>query len=82
MIELVARKASTGQVDINRARMYLERHEWGLARMALEDGLSKGGLHDIGEVEDLLRDIHSRLHGGPEPRARSSASLDSMVSGI
>ena len=76
MMELVPRKATTGQVDINRARMYLKRHEWGLARMALEDGLSKGGLHDISEVEELLQDIYARLHGGPEPRPFSSAPLD------
>jgi hypothetical protein len=68
MIELVARKASTGEVDINRAR-------------------SKGGLHDVSEVEALMQDIHARLHGGPEPRTCSSARLDStrldsMVTGI
>ncbi len=62
MIELVARKAATGEVCINQARIYLERHEWGLARMALEDGLSKGGLHDHFEAEELLRDICRRLH--------------------
>jgi len=62
MIEIVARKALTGEVCINKARMHLARHEWGLARMALEDGLSKGGLHDDFEAAELLRDICRRLH--------------------
>ncbi|MCB1847254.1 MAG: hypothetical protein KDI04_07650 [Halieaceae bacterium] len=71
MIEIVARKAATGEVSINKARMHLARHEWGLARMALEDGLSKGGLIDHFEAEELLQDICNRLHNGPE--------LDRMV---
>jgi len=50
--------------------MHLARHEWGLARMALEDGLSKGGLNDLIEAEELLRDICRRLHNGPEPAQR------------
>ena len=70
MIEIVARKAATGEVCINKARMHLARHEWGLARMALEDGLSKGGLNDLFEAEELLRDICRRLHNGPEPAQR------------
>ena len=71
MIEIVARKAATGEVCINKARMHLARHEWGLARMALEDGLSKGGLNDLFEAEELLRDICRRLHNGPEPAQMS-----------
>ena len=71
MIDIVARKAATGEVCINKARMHLARHEWGLARMALEDGLSKGGLIDHFEAEELLQDICNRLHNGPE--------LDRMV---
>lgn len=66
MIDIIARKAATGEVCINKARMHLERHEWGLARMALEDGLSKGGLDDLFEAEKLLQDICRRLHNGPD----------------
>lgn len=66
MLDIVARKAATGEVCINKARMHLEKHEWGLARMALEDGLSKGGLNDHFEAEKLLQDICRRLHNGPE----------------
>lgn len=61
MIELIARKATSGQVCINKAKMHLERHEWGLARMAIEDGINKGGLKDNCEVEKLLSDIRRRL---------------------
>ena len=66
MLDIVARKAATGEVCINKARMHLEKHEWGLARMALEDGLSKGGLNDHFEAEKLLQDICRRMHNGPE----------------
>jgi hypothetical protein len=66
MLDIVARKAATGEVCINKARIHLERHEWGLARMALEDGLSKGGLNDYCEAEQLLQDICRRLHNGPD----------------
>ena len=66
MIDIIARKAATGEVCINKARMHLERHEWGLARMALEDGLSKGGLDDLFEAKKLLQDICRRLHNGPD----------------
>ncbi|MEE4144536.1 MAG: hypothetical protein V2I26_07025 [Halieaceae bacterium] len=66
MIEIVARKAASGEVCINKARMHLARHEWGLARMALEDGLSKGGLDDQFEAEKLLQDICRRLHNGAD----------------
>ena len=65
MIDLVARKSRGGEVCINKARMHLARHEWGLARMAVEDGIHKGGLCDPGEVEKLLQDILLRLGIGP-----------------
>jgi len=64
MIDLVARKSMGGEVCINKAKMHLARHEWGLARMAVEDGIHKGGLDDHGEVERLLQDILLRLGVG------------------
>jgi hypothetical protein len=64
VIDMLARKAATGEVCVNKARMHLARHEWGLARMALEDGLNKGGLDDHLEAERLLQDICRRLHNG------------------
>ena len=76
VIDMLARKSQSGQLCINKARMHLARHEWGLARIALEDGLSKGGLHDHTEVEELLRDILGRLHHGlqADPKPGSSAA--------
>lgn len=74
MIEIVARKAATGEVCINKARIHLARHEWGLARMALEDGLSKGGLDDRFEAEELLRDICRRLHSKTDLTLESASS--------
>lgn len=74
MIDIVARKAASGEVCINKARIHLARHEWGLARMALEDGLSKGGLYDRFEAEELLRDICRRLHSGTESNLEMASS--------
>ena len=70
MIDMVARKALTGEVCVNKARMHLARHEWGLARMALEDGLSKGGLDDLIEAQKLLQEVCRRLHNGADPDRR------------
>ena len=64
MIELLARKSRSGDVSINKAKQHLARHEWGLARLALEEGMSKGGLHDQREVDRLLEDIRHRLWSG------------------
>ena len=77
VIDIVARKAATGEVCINKARMHLARHEWGLARMALEDGLSKGGLNDHFEAEKLLQDISRRLH----PRLHTPAPVSDHSGG-
>ena len=68
MIDLVARKSSAGEVYINKARRHLVRHEWGLAMMALERGLDKGGLADRRESERLLEDVRRRLWGDSHGR--------------
>lgn len=65
MIELLAKKSHCGDLSINKAKQHLARHEWGLARMALEEGLSKGGVLDLREVETLLEDIRQRLLNRP-----------------
>jgi hypothetical protein len=64
MIELLAKKSCSGEISINKAKQHLTRHEWGLARMALEQGLNKGGLDDQREVETLLEEIRERLRSG------------------
>jgi hypothetical protein len=65
MIDLLAKKSRWGDVSINKARQHLARHEWGLARLAIEEGLIKGGLEDRHEVERLLEDIRQRLWNSP-----------------
>lgn len=71
MIDLVARKSSGGEVYINKARQHLTRHEWGLAMMALQQGLDKGGLQDRCEGERMLEDVRRRLWGDPPARCHA-----------
>ena len=66
MIDLLARKCRFGELSINKAKQHLARHEWGLARLALEEGINKGGLKDQQEVERLLDEIRQRLWSEPE----------------
>lgn len=66
MIDLIAKKSSCGEIFINKARQHLARHEWGLARISIEQGLSKGGLDDWGEGQRLLDEISRCLTGCPE----------------
>jgi len=66
MLDLVARKSSTGEVYLNIARAYLRKHEWGMARMAIEDALSKGHLRDPAKAHRLSREISRRLSTRPE----------------
>jgi uncharacterized protein HemY len=61
VIELLAKKAASGDLYIQLAMRYLERHEWGKARLALEEGLAKGSLSEHGEAIRLLQDIYLRL---------------------
>ena len=46
MIELLAEKSATGDLFINLAKLPLDDHEWGKARMAIQEGLAKGRLSD------------------------------------
>ncbi len=67
MINLLAGKSVAGQISFNKAKMHLARHEWGLARMAIEEGINKGGLYDQGEAEQLLQEIRGKLFGITDP---------------
>lgn len=42
MLNLLSKKASSGDLYINLAQNYLQKHEWGLARMSVERALAKG----------------------------------------
>ena len=39
MTELLATKSNRGDMYLSIARMHLEKHEWGLARKAIETAL-------------------------------------------
>lgn len=66
MIDLVASKSCSGEIFLNKARQHLARHEWGQARMAIERGLSKGGLKNLREGQQLLDEVSRRLWDIPE----------------
>ena len=61
MLDLLCRRSSCADLDINLARQYLARHEWGQARMALERGLAKGRLSEPEKARDLLQEVCERL---------------------
>ena len=61
MIELLARKSASGDLFINLAKHHLQEHEWGLARMAILEGLSRGKLSDLDQALAMLEDICLRL---------------------
>ena len=61
MLDLLCRKSSGGDLDVNLAKQYLARHEWGQARMALERGLAKGGLSEPQGARALLQEVQACL---------------------
>lgn len=61
MIDLLTKKAASGDICINLAAQYLGQNEWGLAKRAVEEGFAKGHLSDPEEAQALLRDICQRL---------------------
>ena len=61
MLDLLCRKSSCADLDVNLARQYLARHEWGRARMALEKGLAKGRLSEPEQARILLQEVCDRL---------------------
>ena len=61
MLDLLCRKSSSGDLEVNLARHHLACHEWGRARIALERGLAKGRLSDPEQARMLMRDVCNRL---------------------
>ena len=45
----------------NLAEHYLENHEWGLAKLTIEEALEKGGILDQDRVLQLLREACHRM---------------------
>lgn len=64
MIELLSSKASSGDIYVNMAMQYLERHEWGQAMMAVEKAVAKGRLSEPERVDAVLQDLRDRLGMG------------------
>lgn len=65
MLDLVARKSNKGDLYLNLAKSHLRRHEWGLARLAIEEALSKGHLSDPTQAKHLLRKAHRSMSHKP-----------------
>jgi len=61
MLDLLCRKSSSGDLEVNLARRHLATHEWGRARMALERGLAKGRLSEPERARILLQEVCDRL---------------------
>ena len=64
MLDLLSRKTTRGDLDVNLARRHLACHEWGRARLALERGLAKGGLSEPAQARILLQEVRDRLGVG------------------
>lgn len=69
MIQLLASKAKSGELAINLARQHFENHEWGLARIAIDNAFSKGDLADGESARDLKMEILQRLYAGSKVEA-------------
>jgi len=64
MLDLLCRKSSSGDLDVNLAMRHLASHEWGRARMTLERALAKGRLSEPEQVRILLQEVRDRLGVG------------------
>lgn len=61
MLELIAQKSESSEVSVNLARQYLNRHEWGQARLLLQEALEKARPGDLILIHSMLEDISDRL---------------------
>lgn len=61
MLDILSKKSASGDLCISRAMQYLDQHEWGLAKMAVKEGLEKGCLTEPDRAQALLEDICRRL---------------------
>lgn len=61
MLQLLSKKTASGDLYISLARQHLKNHEWGLAKVAIEEGMAKGRLSDPDKACKLLQDICKRM---------------------
>ena len=73
MIELVARKLTSGDVYVAKCRAHLQKNEWGMAYRSVETALLKGNLSEEDSVIILYSDVCERL--GLAPRLDIAAGL-------
>ncbi|MDA9091648.1 hypothetical protein OAE19_02245 [Porticoccaceae bacterium] len=58
---MLSKKSSSGDLYIDLAMRHLENHEWGLARMAIHNGIAKGRLSEPDQACAILQDVYDRL---------------------
>jgi hypothetical protein len=61
MLDVLAKRCSSGDVWICAAKKYLRENEWGMAFRAVHAGLDKGSLSDVEEAISLLREVTGLL---------------------
>ena len=61
MIEILSRRSRSGDLCINLARRYLMANEWGMARLAVQEGLARGRLSEPDQASALMEEICRRL---------------------
>ena len=61
MLELLARKSQGGGVVVNLARQYLDNHEWGRARILLQNYADKCEGEELNQARHLLYEACQRL---------------------
>lgn len=65
MIDLLASKTGNGDLLINLASRQLENHEWGMARLTIEQALERGNISDRERARQLLQDTCRRMGINP-----------------
>lgn len=61
MLDLLTRKTANPDLYVNLANHYLKKHEWGLTRKTIVDGIAKGCISEPDKVDELFREIYTRM---------------------
>jgi len=61
MIELLSKRTVSGDLFVNLAKHHLQLHEWGLARIAIENAIERGELSEPRRAHKLKRAIERSL---------------------
>ena len=65
MIEIIAKKLTSGDIYVVKSKSHLEKHEWGLAYLSILAALEKGNLSEADAAQHLYREICTRLDLSP-----------------